>query len=256
MHGWWEQLVYAALAGGAFAPWEWLRPERDDHDGRMGWQIDLAFATVGAILTHALMAVAVGATLATAARIEPWDPGLPTWASVALGILVFEALGYGYHRAAHVVPALWRFHAVHHSADRMYWLASFRQHPVEIVLVTLVQNVPLVLLGISLGEHAVVVVSIRLGTVYVHSNVRVDVPLLRWLVATPRFHHRHHDRDAPAANFAALLPVFDRLFGTYSPARARAFGLVEAVPRSFLGLVVHPFRRAATAIKSGGATHV
>ena len=39
---------------------------------------------------------------------------------------------------------------------------------------------------------------------------------LRWLMATPQFHHWHHgaEREAVDKNFAVHLPVLDRLFGT------------------------------------------
>ena len=130
-------------------------------------------------------------------------------ADVAVGLLLFELGGYAYHRLAHAVPALWRLHEIHHSSETMDWLASFRQHPLEIVLVTLAQNAPLVLLGVPLGAHAAVLVALKLATVFVHSNVRVPIGPLRFVVATPRFHHRHHQRDGAVANFA-VVPALPR----------------------------------------------
>src|SRR5690606_2451125 len=98
---------------------------------------------------------------------------LPAMVRVGLGLLVFELGGYAYHRLAHRVPALWRLHAVHHSAPAMDWLAAFRQHPLEIVLMTIAQNVPIVMLGVPLGEHAIVVLLLAVNTVFVHANLRV-----------------------------------------------------------------------------------
>ena len=54
-------------------------------------------------------------------------------AEIAVGLLLFELGGYAYHRLAHAVPALWRLHEIHHSSETMDWLASFRQHPIEII---------------------------------------------------------------------------------------------------------------------------
>ena len=107
-------------------------------------------------------------------------------AETAVGLLLFELAGYAYHRLAHAVPALWRLHELHHSSETMDWLASFRQHPLEILLMTLAQNAPLVLLGVPLGAHATVLVGLKLATVFVHSNVRVPLGPLRFIVATPR----------------------------------------------------------------------
>jgi sterol desaturase/sphingolipid hydroxylase (fatty acid hydroxylase superfamily) len=165
-------------------------------------------------------------------------------ADIAVGLLLFELGGYAYHRLAHAVPALWRLHEVHHSSETMDWLASFRQHPLEIVLVTLAQNAPLVLLGVPLGAHATVLVALKLATVFVHANVRVPIGPLRFLVATPRFHHRHHQRDGAVANFASFLPALDLLFGSHSDQTTDRFGVDRALPDSFVGLLLAPFRRA------------
>ena len=126
----------------------------------------------------------------------------------------------------------------------MDWLASFRQHPLEIILVTLAQNAPLVLLGVPLGAHAAVLVALKLATVFVHSNVRVPIGPLRFVVATPRFHHRHHQRDGAVANFASFLPLLDVLFGSYSDETTDAFGVDRKLPDSFVGLLLAPFRRS------------
>ena len=160
------------------------------------------------------------------------------------GSLLFELGGYAYHRLAHAVPALWRLHEIHHSSETMDWLASFRQHPLEILLVTLAQNAPLVLLGVPLGAHATVLVALKLATVFVHSNVHVPIGPLRFVVATPRFHHRHHQRDGAVANFASFLPFLDLLFGSYSDEATDRFGVDRKLPDSFVGLLLAPFRRS------------
>ena len=67
--------------------------------------------------------------------------------------------------------------------------ASFRQHPLEIMLVTLAQNAPLVLLGLPLGSHALVLLLLRLNTVFVHADLELPRGrAMQWLsevVATP-----------------------------------------------------------------------
>jgi sterol desaturase/sphingolipid hydroxylase (fatty acid hydroxylase superfamily) len=243
MEAWWQPLIYAVLVGCVFAPLEWLLPERESQGvDRRAALTDALFAGIGGLLTHVLLALVMGVALTVVARVELVDLGLHGPAALLVGLLVFELGGYAYHRAAHVIPALWRYHAVHHSAPQMNWLASFRQHPVEILLMTLAQNVPLVLLGVPIGAHALVVLLLGLNTVFVHANLSIDPPILRWVIATPRFHHRHHDRDARPANFASLFPIIDRLFGSHAGDRARSFGLAEAHPRSFWALLAWPFR--------------
>lgn len=235
-----QALIYTVLAGALFAPLEWLRPEREEQASSSveGRRVDLLFASVGVVLVELLVFVVVGGALGVVAQGPTLELGLGPIASVGLGLLVFELVGYLYHRLAHVVPALWRLHAVHHSAQTLDWLASFRQHPVEIVLMTLAQNLPLILLGIPLGAHAGVITLIALNTVFVHANIDVGPRWLSHFIGTPRFHHRHHAREGASRNFASMLPVLDHLFGTWSGERARSFGLrEEPSPSRFVELL-------------------
>jgi sterol desaturase/sphingolipid hydroxylase (fatty acid hydroxylase superfamily) len=244
-------LVFTALAGLAFAPLEHLFGR---HRGpRPGRVTDLGFATFGGLLVHLGVATLVGGALAGLDRValdEPLLAGVDsrtarTALEVAVGLVIFELVGYAYHRLAHAVPWLWRLHAVHHSSQRMDWLASFRQHPLEIVLMTLAQNAALVLLGLPLGSHALVLLALRLNTVFVHADLELPRSrVMRWLgelFATPAFHHRHHQRDGAPRNFSAVFPWIDRLFGTHDAAPAGPVGLSSPTPRSFLGLLVLPF---------------
>jgi sterol desaturase/sphingolipid hydroxylase (fatty acid hydroxylase superfamily) len=78
--------------------------------------------------------------------------------------------------------------------------------------------------------------------VFVHSNLNVPVGPLRFVVATPRFHHRHHQRGGTVANFAALFPFMDVVFRSYSGAAARRFGVERRLPDGFAALLVEPLR--------------
>ena len=40
---------------------------------------------------------------------------------------------YWGHRLQHRVDFLWRFHAIHHSAEHLDWLAAHREHPLDTV---------------------------------------------------------------------------------------------------------------------------
>jgi sterol desaturase/sphingolipid hydroxylase (fatty acid hydroxylase superfamily) len=242
-------LLFVALAALAFLPLEHVAAAHPLR--RRRFATDLAFATVGQVLVRLGLVMITGWVLARldgAALDRPLLAGIGDRrarfvADVLVGLLLFELGGYAYHRLAHAVPALWRLHEIHHSSETMDWLASFRQHPIEILLVTLAQNVPLVLLGVPLAAHATLLVALKLATVFVHSNVRVPLRPLRFLVATPRFHHRHHQRGGPIANFASFLPLIDLLCGSYSDAASHRFGVDRRLPDSFLGLLLAPLRR-------------
>jgi sterol desaturase/sphingolipid hydroxylase (fatty acid hydroxylase superfamily) len=85
-------------------------------------------------------------------------------------------------------------------------------------------------------------------SVFLHSNVGVKFGPLRWLVASPEFHHWHHSIDAEARdrNFAAHLPLLDAMFGTLHLPRDReptGYGIAEPVPETYPAQLLHPFRR-------------
>lgn len=244
-------LLFVALAALAFVPLERVAAAHPPRRWRGGAGTDLAFATLGQMLVQLGLVLAVGWVLSRLDAVAVDRPifagiGDPRWrwaANVAVGLLLFELAGYGYHRLAHRLPLLWRLHEVHHSSETMDWLASFRQHPLEVLLLTLAQNAPLVLLGVPLGAHATVLAVLKLSTVFVHSNLRLPAGPLRLVVATPGFHHRHHQRLGAARNFASLFPFIDRLFGTYSAETTSDFGVPRQVPAGFVGLLLHPLRR-------------
>lgn len=236
-----EPLGYFLLIGLIFAPLERLIPA---HEERTSLKMDLAFGTIGAVIVAFLLPLIAGRSLGSLWHFSLvdldralYDRGLLGHVvMIGLGIVIFELVGYLYHRAAHSNSLLWRLHRVHHSAENMDWLASFRQHPLEIVLMTVLQNAPLVLLGLSLGDHALVLLFIKANTVFVHSNLHVPEGPWSKVLAMPHFHHAHHrygDADMRVVNYAAMFPWLDRLFGTYSSERSTVFGLEERTPRSF-----------------------
>ncbi|MFP6583588.1 MAG: sterol desaturase family protein, partial [Candidatus Hydrogenedentota bacterium] len=131
-------------------------------------------------------------------------------------ILVFTDLTqYWVHRMFHVIPVLWRFHAVHHSAETMDWLAGSRVHIVDIGVTRGLTYIPIYILGFSETALFTYVVFVSIQATFIHANIRFEFGSLRWLFVTPQFHHWHHgaEKEAIDKNFAVHLPFFDWLFG-------------------------------------------
>ena len=110
--------------------------------------------------------------------------------------MVADLAEYVVHRTFHGVPWLWRFHAIHHSAQAMDWLAGSRLHLLDIVVTRGLSFVPLYLLGFSPPALYAYLVFVSFHAVFIHANVRFRFKPIEWLVVTPRFHHWHH-ADAP-----------------------------------------------------------
>jgi len=185
------------------------------------------------------------------ARLEPltmWVGALPLIVQVPAILLVADFTQYWVHRAFHRVPQLWRFHAIHHSAERMDWLAGSRLHLVDAVVTRGLTYVPIFVLGFSQQALVPYVFIVAAQATFIHANVRWEFRPLRPFIATPAFHHWHHsaEREAIDRNFAVHTPIWDRLFGTYYlPDRwPGTYGLSGGrdVPFRWITQFVHPFR--------------
>jgi lathosterol oxidase len=218
---------------------------------RSEWRTDLWHFGV----SHLLVQLTVFLTMAPAAIFFRWAVAPELQAAVAaqplalqfVEVLVVADLSqYTVHRLFHQVPWLWRFHAIHHSSEAMDWLAGSRLHLVDVVATRAVSFLPLFALGLPARALTLYLVFVSFQAVFLHANVRLRFGPLRWLVATPEFHHWHHAQEPVDRNFAVHLPCLDRLFGTaWLPGGFPShYGVAgERVPDGWLRQLAWPFRR-------------
>lgn len=140
---------------------------------------------------------------------------LGTWGGAIVGVLVYEAGVYAWHRAMHRSNLLWRvFHQMHHSAERLDTYGAFWFSPADMVGWTVLFSLCLTLIvGLTPEAVTVVLLATTMMSIFQHSNIRTP----RWLgyiVQRPESHSRHHARGVHYGNFSDL-PVFDLLFGTF-----------------------------------------
>ncbi len=226
---------------------------RDQPIFRPQWRTDL----VHFAMSHLLVQATVLLTLAPATLLFAWAvrPALqramqaqPLVVQFVEIVVVADLAEYVVHRAFHRVPWLWRFHAIHHSAQAMDWLAGSRLHLLDIVVTRGLSFVPLYLLGFSSPALYAYLVFVSFHAVFIHANVRFRFRPIEWLVVTPRFHHWHHAAalEAVDRNFAVHLPVIDRLFGTSYFPEGRwpdAYGLDgPPVPDGWVRQLLWPLR--------------
>lgn len=250
--------LWLVLLAVLFVPLERYFGER--HAGRPRTELlsDLGFYFISSLLPAALLAVPLALVAVAGQRFLPDAVpatlgALPLWAKLLLGLFIGEVGTYWGHRLSHESPWLWRYHAVHHSTEQLYFLANTRTHPVDMVVTRLFGLTPLYLLGLAgpgAAGSAAPVLLLLIGTVwgfFIHANLRWRFGPLEWLVATPAFHHWHHSKfEHINRNYASTLPVLDRLFGTHHlPAEWPASCGIEApMPASLAGQLLAPWRRA------------
>jgi sterol desaturase/sphingolipid hydroxylase (fatty acid hydroxylase superfamily) len=181
---------------------------------------------------------------ATPAGLRAGVAALAFWQQAVLVVVLGDILIYWGHRLQHRVGFLWRFHAVHHSSEHLDWLAAHREHPVDSVYTILLVNLPIFALGFPLSALATFAAFRGIWAVFIHSNVRVRLGPLGWILGAPALHHWHHARVRQSGNYANVSPLMDVLFGTYRcpDHEPPNVGLAEPFPRTYLGQLAQPLR--------------
>jgi sterol desaturase/sphingolipid hydroxylase (fatty acid hydroxylase superfamily) len=241
------------IAAAVFVPFERLAAAHPEQPiFRRGWAVDAVTGLMNAALLYGVLMIALGAIDVAAAAAAPqlrlWIEAGPIWAQAIFALIVGDLGVYASHRLAHTIPWLWRFHAVHHSAEEMDWLVGFSFHPIDLLILRVASLGPLVALHVTPAAIAIFVTVSGWQAWLVHANVRMPYGPLRWLVVSPEFHHWHHsaEREAYDKNFASLVASWDVLFGTVHLPRdsqPQHYGIKDRVPRSWRERMTYPFRR-------------
>ena len=176
--------------------------------------------------------------------------GLPFWARTLLGLVAGETGYYWGHRLSHVIPFLWRFHSIHHSAEQMDFLVHTRAHPIDMVFGRFCGLIPIYMLGLaepglpgSIIPALITVIGVVWGF-FIHANLKWRFGPLEWLISTPAFHHWHHSMTPINRNYASTLPWLDWIFGTLYLPKAelpQSYGIKAKVPHSLLDQLAYPF---------------
>ncbi|AJY18530.1 MULTISPECIES: sterol desaturase family protein [Burkholderia] len=147
-------------------------------------------------------------------RLFTWHDG---WLSFAVLFVAQDFLYYVFHRASHRVRWLWAAHVVHHSSERMNFSTAFRQSLMYPVAGMWVFWLPLAVLGFP-PQQIVGIVLINLAfQFFVHTQAIGKLGWLEYVFNTPSIHRAHHARNARYIdrNYAGVLVIWDRLFGSY-----------------------------------------
>jgi sterol desaturase/sphingolipid hydroxylase (fatty acid hydroxylase superfamily) len=221
---------------------------------RRDWVNDVVYVLVNGFLIRAGTTFVAGLSMyayKTAFGPEPvvWFAQLPIWQQVIAAIVIADIGYYTAHRISHAVPFLWKFHSVHHSIEEMDWLAAHRIHPFDMVFTNTFALMPLYILGFSLEALLIFQVIYQAHTLFIHCNTRIKLGPLKWLIASPEYHHWHHanEKHAYDRNFAAQLSIIDVIAGTMNLPKHKpdAYGINEPMPRLYPLQLIHPLKDLA-----------
>lgn len=186
------------------------------------------------LVNLAVIGTVCGACVCSAAR---WAEGsglglltwvaAPFWIAFPVTLLALDLVSYGWHRANHVVPFLWRWHQVHHSDPSFTVSTALRFHPGELLLSLPLRLAAVVVLGAPATAVVLFEIVFTLSNAVEHGDIdlppRLERVAGRFLV-TPALHRWHHVASVPDrdSNFGTVFSFWDRLFRTLVPWDSRA----------------------------------
>lgn len=246
----WQRLAAMAVAIGFMLWAERVLPYEtewnNDHDDT--WR-DLLHAGVNTALNYSgIWLLPVFASLGLFAA--SWPSSWPFWVQVLFAILILDIGITLTHYVSHRWAILWRFHAVHHSVERMYGFNGLMKHPIHQTIETVGGVTPLLLLGIPVPVASAVIFAVGIQLLLQHSNVDYRTGPLKFLFAIAEVHRFHHRKGAGLGdvNFGLFTTLWDHMLGTfyYAPRRldqsALGIGDRPDYPRAYAAQLLEPFR--------------
>ena len=175
------------------------------------------------------------------------------FASIAILVVFSDLYSYTFHRLQHAVPFLWAMHSLHHSANALTFVTGARHFWLERVLSSAILPIMPILFLVPPDMLLIVSLIHFLPDTCAHLNVRIPMGRMITVVNSPQWHRIHHSvmpehRDK---NFAAVLPLWDLVFGTAwipAPDEYPVTGLDPQVRVGLVDGIIWPIRHLRPAI--------
>jgi sterol desaturase/sphingolipid hydroxylase (fatty acid hydroxylase superfamily) len=248
-------LLNLIMLGAIFIPIERLFKKNDQPILRYEWREDLLYFFVSTLFVQTLTYLSLNPSLTILASTEwavgirSWIANQPIWLQFLEIMFLTDFVQYWVHRIFHQTSWLWKFHAVHHSAQAMDSMAGSRMHFLEVIFLRACTTLPMYVLGYAESALYAYIFFVYLLSVFIHSNIRIPFGALQYVIATPRFHHWHHgvEDEAIDKNFAIHFPIIDMVFGTFHMPGDRwpkGYGIGgHPVPKGFWKQFLYPFTK-------------
>ncbi|ESY15069.1 MULTISPECIES: sterol desaturase family protein [unclassified Mesorhizobium] len=248
-------ILNALFMGVLFVPLERLFARNKDQTVfRDEWREDLFYYLVSSLLVQILTYLTLAPSNFVNAQgalgsVRAWVHDLPWLVQLMAVMFLTDLAQYWVHRAFHRIPWLWKFHAVHHSAKSMDWIAGARMHFLEIIVLRSLTATPMFVLGFDESAIQTYILIVYVYSSFIHSNIGTSFGPVEKVLVSPRYHHWHHglEKEAIDVNFAIHFPLLDRLFGTHHMPEGRwpnGYGIHgHPVPNGYWQQFLYPFRR-------------
>ena len=146
---------------------------------------------------------------------------LPVWIEIILAIMILDFTSqYLVHYMLHKIPAMWRFHTVHHSDTHVDVTSGTRHHPIDFIFRETFALLGIVIAGLPVSYYLMYRILTVLFTYFSHADIQlphfVD-KTISYVFISPNTHKFHHHRTMPwtDTNFGNIFSFWDRIFGTF-----------------------------------------
>jgi alkylglycerol monooxygenase len=191
--------------------------------GHRVYHLPVAISDISCGITSQLFNIFTASlgVVAYVAVYEAWhlldlDPSAATtWALALLGV---DFLYYWWHRLSHEVNLMWAAHIVHHHSEDLNLAVALRQ-ALFTGLTAIPFYIPLALLGVPPLPYFVCKAINILYQFWIHTELIRSLGPAERVINTPSHHRVHHaiNPQYMDRNYAGMLIVWDRLFGTFEP---------------------------------------
>lgn len=247
-------IAYIFLAVSLFFLERWIPFEEKwlENDGQTFANIAHTLTSKGVVQGMFLFGTVIGITsYITPVSVQGygiWPREWPIIIQVIMGLMTAEFGLYWAHRLSHEVGFLWRFHAVHHSVNRLWIVNTGRFHFIDSLL-SIILGVAILL---ALGAPLEVVTWLSAITAYfgmlTHCNVDMKFKWLSYIFNTPGLHRWHHSRKLVEGNrnYGENLMLWDHIFRSWiNPDRRPPanIGITDDMPLKFTQQLIWPFKK-------------
>ncbi len=231
---------------------EWLIPyETTWNQPKNDRKRDILHALVNEV-SNALSIAAIPIVTLLFHGFDIWPNGWPLVVQLAMSILIADFGITMTHYISHKVESLWRFHAVHHSVERMYGFNGLMKHPLHQSVELIAGTIPLLLMGLPLEVGVLLGFATMMQLLLQHSNVdmRVGPLIFIWAVAPGHRHHHLASRTEGNVNFGLFTMIWDHLLGTFmlnnKQPRDGDLGIDgrSDFPIDYMQQLIEPFRKS------------
>jgi sterol desaturase/sphingolipid hydroxylase (fatty acid hydroxylase superfamily) len=205
----------------------WIRGEYEQRD-----TLTNVAVSVGSIFFWGTLSWMLLGAVAMAYRHRLFDVPFSGW-TFLLAFILEDLRYYWWHRISHRSRWFWASHVVHHSSQHFNLSTNLRQSWTSQFSGLILMNVPLAYLGFSPALTGLAFSVNLLYQFWIHTEAVDRMPRwFEWLLNTPS-HHRVHHASNPRyldANYAGVLMIWDRLFGSFVPEQKSEpvrYGLVK-----------------------------